>query len=165
MNTLLESKQWLKNLLNFNFLIKWRYLLALFHGNENWEYKMTGYKIPKRICPHCVKTSGFFMCVKRGEEWTSSSGRVFCLATREIEHLLRALCCTSITAVRIVAIAYVDASSGGLCARPFTASYSMQWAGFFFRVVFSRVTFQKSDTWKTLHYIDKFWWHERLAVH
>ena len=30
---------------------------------------------------------------------------VFCPATREIEHLLRALCCTSKTAVHIVAIA------------------------------------------------------------
>ena len=88
------------------------------------------------IYPHCVKTSGFFMCGKRGEEWTSSSGRVFCLATREIEHLLRALCCTSITAVRpsysgyarvrIVAIAYVDASFwGALCP----SIYRFIWQG------------------------------------
>ena len=59
---------------------------------------------------------------------------VFCPATREIEHLLRALCCTSvrtsvrtsITAVRIVAIAYVDASFwGALCP----SIYRFVWQG------------------------------------
>ena len=98
----------------------------------------------------------------RKNSWNHINGTYFVAAFSYLELLC------SITAVRIVAIAYVDASFwGALCP----SIYRFVWQGSVLLVSYLKwflaEWFFKSQTLGNhlLTYLDKFWWHERHAVY